>query len=144
MPAVNRSVQTIIHDEVGNPILIIGMWEFTVVEPDGTVSEHKHGDSIQLVDGLAWNPSMMAGANPILLTTCPTCRNPPVSLFKHERSNHGLLSVRNARVCADCGTVTCPRHRRLIGGHWRCLRCARWYRLKRLIRPIFFSLREEP
>ena len=144
MPAVNRSVQTVMHDENGNPILIIGMREFTVIEPDGTVSEHKIGDSILLQDGLAWNPSLATGADPVLLTACSICRNPPVAFFRRHRSGNHLLAVRNSRTCVDCGAVVCSAHRRLSGGHWRCLKCARWYRFKRLIRPIFFSLHEEP
>jgi hypothetical protein len=142
MPGTHQTVQTVIHDDAGHPILIIGTQEFTVVE-DGTLKQYALEDSILLQDGLAWNPAMAAGGNPVLLTSCSTCRKPPLSLLRFERATHGLLSVRNARTCADCGIVTCPRHRRLVAGHWRCLRCARWYRFKRLIRPLFFSSHEE-
>ena len=144
MPVVNHFVSTAIHDLYGVLVLLITLRDFTVFEPDGTVSQYKHNDSVQLVDGLEWSPGIMVGGEPILLTVCPTCRNPPVSFFRYERATHGLLSVRNARVCVNCGIVTCPRHRRLIGGRWRCLSCARWYRVKRVVRPIFFSSHEEP
>ena len=141
-PSFEKHDQTTIRDIDGNPVLIIGTREYTIIEPDGT--QHlRLGDTIQLVDGLSWSPSMMAGANPILLTTCSMCRNPSVSFFGSERASHGCLSVRNARVCVGCGIVTCPRHRSLSGGKWRCLSCARWNGLKRLVKPIFFSRHEE-
>ena len=142
MPAVNRTVQTAIHDERGNPVLVIGMQEYTVIE-NGVVKEYKIGDSILLRDGLVWNPSMANGADPVLLTSCSLCRNPPVSFFRWRRPRIHLLSVRNSRTCVDCGVVVCSEHRRLRGGHWRCLKCARRYRLKRLLRPLFFSSHEE-
>ncbi len=140
---INQISQTTIHDVNGNPVLIIGERVCTVIEPDGTISRLQHLDSIQLVDGLAWSPAMASGSNPVLLTTCPMCREPPVSLFRREPATHGLLSVRNARVCTSCGQVTCPRHRKLVGRGWRCPSCARWASLTRLIKPIFFSLHQE-
>jgi len=98
---------------------------------------YDQGDWIQLVDGLMWNPALLAQANPVLLTVCETCRRPPTR-------SHGCLAVRNCRVCADCGQGTCPRHRKLIGGHWRCLSCARMFRIKRFVRSLFFAREEEP
>ena len=140
---INQINQTTIHDVNGDPVLSIGERAYTVIEPDGTISRLQLLDNIQLVDGLAWSPSMASGPNPVFLTTCPTCREPPISLFKHEPATHGLLSVRNARVCTSCGQITCPRHRRLVGRGWRCLSCARWAGLARVIKPIFFSLQRE-
>jgi hypothetical protein len=140
---VNRTVHAVIHDAHGRPVLVIGTREFTIIEPDGTISEYQESDSIQLVDGLAWSPAMMSQANPILLTSCAACRNPPVSLFLgRAHPTHGLLAVRNARVCVECGTVCCPQHRRLSGEHWRCIPCWRKHGLKGILRPLFFR-REE-
>ncbi len=142
-PGMNRFVQSDFYDADGQLVLTIGMSEFTVLAPDGTISEYKRGSSIQLVDGLAWNPSMTSQAKPILLTSCSTCRSPPISLFRRERATHGLLSVGNAHVCVDCGQVTCPRHGRAIRGNWRCLRCSRLHRSWRAVRPIFFAREED-
>ena len=143
-PSINRFIQTTIHDADGEPVLVIGMREFTVIEADGTICEYKYGDNIVLEDGLVWNPSMMMQANPVLLATCTACRKQPPSLFRRRRTLHGLVGEHNARVCADCGAVSCPRHCRLIGQRWRCLPCSRRHRILRAIRPLFFSREEEP
>jgi hypothetical protein len=101
-------------------------------------------NSIQLVDGLVWSPAMQSQANPVLLTCCAACRNPPVSLLlTRPRPSHGLLAVRNARTCVDCGTVTCSRHRTLAGDHWRCIPCWRNRQLKRVLQSLFFRRDEE-
>lgn len=132
MPTINRFGQTTVYDIKGRVILEVTSRQFTVMEPNGTVSVHEQGDWIQLVDGLMWNPALLAQANPVLLTVCEACRRWP-------GSSHGCMSLMTCRVCIDCGAGTCARHRRLIGGHWRCLSCARLYRLKRFIRALFFS-----
>ena len=132
MPSVNRFGQTLAFDVRGRPILTITSRQFTVMEPNGTVSVHEEDEWIQLVDHVMWSPSLLAGPHPVLLAVCEACRKPPVS-------SHGCLSVRNCRVCVDCGTGTCARHRKLIDGHWRCLTCTRGYRIKNFLRSLFFS-----
>ena len=132
MPTINRIGQTTVYDTKGRPILALTARQFTVMNPDGTITVYDIGDWIQLMDGLMWNPALLAQANPVLLTVCEACRKPPTSA-------HGCLSVRNCRVCIDCGRGTCARHRKLVGGHWRCLSCARMYRFKRFIQSLFFA-----
>ena len=142
-PTVNQHYQIVIHDQRGWPVLVIGRREYGVVDGHGAVLQFENSDYIQLVDSLAWCPAMLEGPNPVMLTSCATCRRPPASLLKRERPTHGLLSVRNARTCVDCGAVTCPRHRRLMGRHWRCIPCSRKSRLLSVIRTLFFKPDQE-
>lgn len=143
MPSVDQFIRTAIYDAYGSLVLLIGMSEFLVIEADGTASEYKCGDNIVLEDGVVWNPSMLMHANPVLLATCSLCRRQRGSLFGHRRAAHGLLSAHNARVCAGCGAVTCPRHRRLVGRRWYCLGCSRTKHFKHALRSIFFRREED-
>lgn len=137
----NEFEEIVLCDPEGKPMLVIGSSKVSVIGPKGEVSEYTKDCGIRLVDGLLWHTGMLKWANPVLLTTCSICRNPPVSLFKRERATHGLLSVRNARVCHKCGTLVCPQHRRLVEGSWLCISCAKKATLKRLLLPLLF--REE-
>jgi hypothetical protein len=140
---MDQDRQTTIYDADGNPILIIGERSSTIMAPDKSISRLEYSDSILLVDGLSWTPAMASGANPVYLTSCQRCREPPIWLPGRRRGTHGLLSVRNARVCASCGAVTCPRHRRFVLGAWRCHDCVPWVLLRRILKLVFFSLHRE-
>ena len=137
----NEFRETILCDEQGQPILVNSSDKVTLFGPNNEMSEHTHDTGIRLVDGLIWFPYMMRWTHPILLTTCSICRNPPVSIFRPEKATHGLLSVRNARVCVSCGSVSCSRHRQLLDKGWYCIHCAGKARITRFITSLFF--REE-
>lgn len=142
-PTINHYVTSAIYDANGSPVLVIGSRKYTVIDPAG-ISEYEEADSIQLVDGLVWSPALASGPNPILLTCCTACRYPPVSFFlTRARATHGLLAVRNARVCVGCGAVCCPVHRRLRGEHWRCIPCWHKHLARRLVRPMFFRCEDD-
>lgn len=139
--AANHHVTTQIKDENGNIILEIGMREYMVTDSNHNTTIHKVSESIQLVDGLEWNPSlaMASGKDRVLLGVCRRCRSRRV--LPWSRRGHGLCSAKNLKICADCGTSgLCPRHRKKsrIDNRYRCPRCHSWHRLKYLIRPLFF------
>ena len=140
-PGYSELNETVLCDEDGTPVLVIGSQKFTVIGPQGDVSEHSRDSSIRLPDGFMWSPEMLKWANPILLTTCAVCRKPPFSLFRRQRASTGLVTVRNARNCARCGATVCGAHRRWVEEGWLCIPCAKKWTLISLVRPIFF--REE-
>ncbi|MBU0717632.1 MAG: hypothetical protein KJ749_05225 [Planctomycetes bacterium] len=133
--------ETLLCDEDGTPVLVIGSRKFTVIDPRGDVSEYSRDSSIRLPDGFMWSPLMLKWANPVTLTTCSICRKPPFTLFRRERPSTGLVTVRNARNCARCGATVCGAHRRWTEEGWLCISCAKKWTLINLVRPIFF--REE-
>ena len=120
----------------GNVILEIGQQEYTVRHADRSITHHRINENIRLVCGTIWNALMMAK---ILVGICQQCRRP--TLF--HRRTHGIVAMSRAKVCADCGTLCCPRHRKLGRGKWRCLRHHKIHLLKNLCRPIFFERKEE-
>ena len=131
-----------VYDAEGNLQLAVGDHEWVVIHKNGPTEQFQDSDWIVLADGLAWNPSLLDGANPVLLTVCAICQRKPPPLFGPNRARISLLSVRNSRACIDCGATTCPSHRVLTGEHWRCPACARLWRMKRGLRQLFFT-REE-
>ena len=140
----NQTTITSITDVQGNVIMEIRQEEYLVLE-NGSVTSYTHFRNITLVDGSTWSPVLLSKNPPIYIGVCETCRNPGISLFRRRRRTHGLVAMARARLCADCGLLTCPRHRRL-GKHdkkWRCLACAKKHTLGNLLRPIFFERQEE-
>ncbi len=131
MPQFNRRKQAILRNANGIPFVVIGETKFMVPEANNVYTEYEMDDFIQLVDGLLWSPSCMSGPNPVMLTRCTLCIE---ALFG---KSHGLLSVRNARLCT-CGKTTCPRHRRFVDGSWHCPGCARRHPLAKALSSIFF------
>ena len=131
----NQNTITTITDVNGEVVLEIRQNEYLVVQPDGSFESYTHYRYITLVDGSAWVPQMMCQKPPIFVGVCSLCRKR--SLFK--RRTHGLVMLARARLC-ECGVLCCPKHRTLCSDNkWRCPKCARKYRLKSLIRPLFFE-----
>lgn len=128
-----------VQDHEGNVILDVRKEEYIVVEPDGSLSSYTRDQSILLVCGTVWGPSMLREKPPVYLGLCESCRNPGISLLRGQRRSHGLVAMYRARLCTDCGILCCPRHRR-IGkeGKWRCLSCDRKHRVINLLKPVFF------
>lgn len=144
IPPAKQKIQTIIYGKDGRPILTIGMEEYAVQEPDGSMSVRKISQNLVLEDGQAWNPSMMMGNKPILLGVCEHCRDPAPSLLQHRRPSHGLVALHRAKLCADCGQLLCPRHQeRCRDKKYRCSTCARKSAIKGLLRRLFFTYEGE-
>ena len=140
----NRNTIATITDERGEVILEITQNEYMVVE-DGSLNSYSHYHNIQLVDGMAWNPSMLTGNKPVYIGVCSICRRRSLNPFK--RRTHGLVSMGRAKLCT-CGALCCPKHRRLCSDNkWRCHRCARRFTAKQIgksiLRPIFFKKLED-
>ena len=140
LPPQEQQFITILRDVNGGELLRIGMRTYSVMLPGEAFVERRISDNLETVDGISWNPSMLQQNNPILLAACGACRRGSAL----RRPNHGLCTVRNARMCIACGVVCCPRHGRLCQDrHFRCLSCTRLFRLRRLVRPIFFARIED-
>jgi len=137
--------QTIIRDVDGTPILEIGYSDYMVANPDGSLTQQKVAENIMLADGTVWNPSMMQSTAPVLLGCCHDCRHPPLRGFCRDVPTHGLVTLKRARHCKDCGRLACPRHITKVPGTnaWRCLSCAKKYRRRSFIRSIFFTYEDD-
>jgi hypothetical protein len=143
---VVTSFRTILQDLDGQPLITIDSTEYSVLQPDGTVSVQSNRTLIVLVDGTTWNPAMAAREkDPVLLAVCATCRRGVHDWFHEEPPTHGLLAASNATPrCYDCGEICCPRHRkRCRDGEFRCRACARraWWWL--FLYYVFFAKSEE-
>ncbi len=135
----NQNTVTTITGVNGQTILDVRQNEYMVVQPDGSFESYTHYRYITLVDGSNWTPQMMfQKPEKFSIGVCSICRKR--SLFR--RRTHGLVMLTRARLCI-CGQLCCPKHRTLSGKHWRCPSCARKYRLKNLIKPLFFMKIEE-
>jgi len=130
---------TTITDQDGQTILAIGSQEYTIKYPNGILHHRSINDSIPLVCGTVWEPSMLKAKFPIYLGICAECRKP--SLF--GRSRHGIVALSRAKICVDGGELCCPRHRRIgRDKKWRCLKHHKIYLAKRLGRAIFCERKE--
>lgn len=139
-PVVTSST-SILRDINGTPLITIDSTEYSVIQPDGTISVQKNYTSIVLVDGTTWNPrDAYREKDPVTLAVCTFCRRGAAGWFRQEAPTHGLLSSANAERCATCGETCCPRHReRCADGEPRCRPCARRFRRRRFLTAIFFE-----
>jgi hypothetical protein len=130
MQPVTSSLNSLLVGVDLQPIISVGNEEYSVTNPDGSISIQKKYTSIVLVDDTTWNLLQALRANdPILLAVCRTCRRGVTARKHYEPPTHGLLQAANARRCeGDCAETCCPRHSRLCSdGKVRCLVCARRY-----------------
>lgn len=137
----NHNTVATIADDRGRIILEIRQDEYLVTGNNGAVSSYANYRNIQLVDGMTWNPSMLGANPPVHVGVCAVCRKQRLLL---GRRSHGLVAMARARLC-ECGKLLCPRHRRFFrrDNMWRCPRCAFWYRVKSLLRLLFFARVED-
>ena len=136
-PQVTGRIEDIIRitDAQGNIVLEIGTHEYSVMHSDGSMTQRKITETIPLVCGTLWNPKAR-----FPIGVCELCRQP--SFF--SRRSHGCVALSRAKMCATCGQLCCPKHRKLGKDQkWRCLRHDDSYKLRNLFRPIFFERREE-
>ena len=141
----NQNTITTITDVHGNIAMEIRQEEYLVTESDGSISSYVHFKYIPLVDGSSWSPFLLSKNPPIYIGICETCRNPGLSLFGRRHKTHGLVAMARAKLCVDCGLLTCPRDRRLSkrDKKWRCLTCAKKHAVGNLLRPLFFERQED-
>lgn len=131
-----------ITDIHGNVVMEVRDEESLVTGSDGSITSYNRMSNIQLVDGSVWNRHMLLKP-PVYLGVCESCRHPDISFWRRQRPTHGLVAMHRAKLCADCGRLCCPAHRKLgKDQRWRCLACHTRYRLGRLLRPVFFERKE--
>jgi len=143
IPPTIQEIHTVIKNRHGQEILTIGMEEYAVKDPDGTISVRKVSQNIELVDGTIWNPSMMLGDKRILIGVCSLCREASMNPLHPRTPSHGLVAIKHAKVCAGCGQLLCPSHQVVCADHRRrCPRCARKHSIKHFFHRLFFKLEE--
>lgn len=142
-PSTNQSTTTVIWDANGQPVIAIGLNEYIVSQPDGSMESRRLSHNIILVDGTAWNPGMLTSNPPIYIGICEQCRTFSVSGLRVRRPSHGLTTLARAKICAGCGTLCCPHHRKLGSDNkWRCLSCSKRHAAGWLLKRIFFMKKE--
>ena len=136
---VSRTVLLDIHGEI---ILEIGFDDYMVLQPDGSITQHKISTNIQLVDGTQFNPSILITKMPYL-GVCEICRHPPFSGLGREKATHGIVTLARTKTCKNCGLLCCLRHVSKLSGDWLCPSCQRKRRLKGFLGAIFFSKEDD-
>ena len=140
----NQITQTVLWDKVGTIVLAVGLAEYVVTHPDGSIESHRLSHNIALVDGTWWNPGMLTANPPVYIGLCDQCRTYTASLLGVSKPTHGVLTLARGKLCATCGTLCCPAHRKLgQDNKWRCLRCAKVNTVGHLLRSLFFYKEEE-
>jgi hypothetical protein len=142
--SVNQVIETLIRDRDRREVLRIGMREYTVIEPDGSMTTRKVSEYITTMDGIAWSPLMLLKDPPLTIAICHVCRNPRPSWFRRVRPSHGLVTTPNTVYCVDCANVVCGLHRQLgSDGCWRCPPCAKRFKRRTRIQRVLFALAED-
>ena len=133
-----KDTVTRLTDINGDPIMEVGLHKYSVKDSNGTLIRRQINETIQLVDGLMWNPGLMM-SDKIFIGVCEQCRQP--SLF--QSPTHGLVALHRTKQCIDCGTLCCPSHKKLgKDNKWRCIKHHKTHVLKNLFRPIFFKRKD--
>jgi hypothetical protein len=137
-PVVRQTIN-VVRDAHGEEILRTTASEWTLLSPEGVLTNGRLHEAIQLSDGSAWSPAMAFGQNPVLVGCCDLCRHPPFRFPRRERATHGLVRLDRAKTC-PCGTLLCPRHAcRCADRRYRCPACYRRWRLRRGLLGVFFT-----
>jgi len=136
---VSKDKVSVITDINGETVIEIGSKQYTVRDSQGALTHRLLDQFLQTVDGMQWNPNMLFTKPPIYVGICQQCRD-GTSLLKRNKT-HGIVTLNRAKLCVDCGTLSCPSHRKLgRDQRWRCLKHHRLHLLDRLLlRPIFFE-----
>lgn len=136
MPLTRKHIDTLFADEFGDEFLKLS-YEEREEMIDGVMIEVKRGGNILLSNGRFWNPSLSKGNTPSFVGRCKDCLKQ--RLF--GRCPTGLVDRDEAKLCHNCGTLCCPKHRKKKDGHWRCKHCHRKHRIKSSLLNIFFEWR---
>ena len=143
-PGGSSSTKTVIWDASGQVVLAIGLDDYFITHPDGSTESHSYSHNIVLVDGTSWNPGMLICNPPVYVGLCDQCRSYGFSLLGVRKPRHGVLTLARGKLCATCGTLCCPAHRKLgYDNKWRCLRCAKAHTVGHLFKSLFFAREEE-
>lgn len=138
-PVVRQTIN-VVRDPHGEVVLRTTASEWTLLSPEGVLTNGRLHESIQLSDGSAWSPAMAFTQNPIYVGCCDLCRHPPFRFPHREQPTHGLVRLDRARTCSGCGALVCPLHaHRCADRRYRCRRCYRRWRLQRRLLSIFFT-----
>ena len=134
-----KTTITEIRDMTGEVILEISMEETRIRMPDGSVVSQRSSTSIRTAGGAIWSPLQWMARPPRHVGICDQCRHPKFSFFRRERPTHGIVLLKQAKLC-ECGMLCCPKHRRLgSDGVWRCPACAKKHMAKEALLSIFFT-----
>lgn len=141
--STSQITTTVIRDINGEVLTQLELEETVTREPDGSTTSRRTSNNIQLTDSVVFNAGMLISNPPVYIGVCRQCRKFSVSLFRRQRPTHGITTLGRSKMCADCGTLCCPNHRRLSPDRkWRCFSCAKKYLAKEFIKSIFFSRRD--
>jgi hypothetical protein len=140
---VNLRIETKFVDEEGNEILVTQYSEETAENVDESVSTVKRAENVILSSGESYNPSMSAGARPVLMVgLCVACLNErPFWPWRRGSRAHPLCNVRHLKHCLDCGRAVCPKHRKrsTYDKKERCFGCHRKHRRSLWLSWLFFE-----
>ena len=139
---VRSVIETRYIDESGQEVYTANYREEMIISADG-VTSLKRGENTMLVSGEAYNPSMSAGAKPVMLVgVCAICRDSrPLFPWLRSRKTHGLCNVAKLKHCCDCRQSLCPRHqiRSQHDRQWRCPRCHKKHVWMLRLTSVFFK-----
>ena len=140
---VRTQIETRYFDESGQEVYTANYREEIIISADGAVTSLKLGENALLVSGEAYNPSMSAGAKPVMLVgVCAICRDSrPLFPWLRPRKTHGLCNVAKLKHCCDCRQSLCPRHqiRSRYDGQWRCPQCHKRHKWLLRLKSVFFE-----
>ncbi|MFC1762824.1 hypothetical protein ACFL6U_12195 [Planctomycetota bacterium] len=133
---------TVITDIHGEVVMEIGSRQYTIRDSQKGMIHRQINQSMQTVDGMQWDPSMRLSKPPIHIGICQQCRE-GTTLLKRSKT-HGIVTLPRAKLCSNCGTLSCPSHRKLgRDQRWRCLKHHRLHLFNRLVlRPLFFERKD--
>ena len=129
---------TTITDVHGQVIVEIGQREYTVRQSDGSLVHRSLNQHMTTVCGTAWSPAMQFAKPPLYIGICQQCRDGTSVLGRNK--THGICLLYRSKVCAECGTLCCPSHRKLgRDRRWRCLKHHRRHLIGSVVKPLFFE-----
>ena len=131
--SITEDIETDLLDHQGTPVMRSVYKSSVTYHPHGSVTKKKRSQKRPLVCGTMWPPS-----SSMPLAICDHCRNPPWTWPKRQRPDTGAHDANKGHACCRCAARLCPKHaRRCSDQQWRCVRCARIYRLRSLLLHIF-------
>lgn len=136
---VHRIIHNVVRDTDGSEVLRTTAQTVMITHGDGKVEHHQLFENVLLADGTNWNASMLDKPEG-QLGVCACCREPTYRFPMRSQPTHGLIRLAYAKICVECGQLTCSKHRKLgSDGKWRCIRCAPRAKARGLLSAIFFA-----
>lgn len=141
--ALNVRIVTRFVDEYGNEFFRTQYREDVTEDDNGCLTTLKQGEQVILGTGEAYHPGLSAGPKPLLMVAlCRQCRDArPRWPWQQAQQSTGLANVKHIVRCQDCGTASCPAHRKRSqhDRKWRCLKCHRRHNWKRRLESVLFE-----